>query len=834
MNSNWKCQRAKVIGPGRAIGSRLVLFAVIFMFALLEPARAGRYVFSVRREKTYLNGREFLVKGLRCSNALISDSAAEQLIANLDTFTSYGVNTVGVYFMGSRFGDVKGYNKDGSLNHIYSDRMGRIIEAADRRGMVVLVGCLYWGGSRSKWEAWGREQADAAIANTVRWLKDNDYRNVLVDIDNEGMARRAKGFDSRQMVMAGKRIDRRCIIATNFKGAPPAEADLGIHFSREVAGKPYIDSESTPTNAPGGYWGTYSKVKGYYNYINIGIYSEQMKKNQIAKTIEHLDNGRGYMCASTWLQCVPPYGPNNRPGGDGSKDQPGIRWWLEFLRDRYGPYVPSAAAAGNSKGTVEEVGRWERFETVVRNSRNYQDPFADVVLKAVYTRPDGSKVDFQGFYDGGGIWRIRFMPDMLGLWRYEATFSDGQPGVSGKYRCVKSGVRGMISSFQDNPVWFGFKDNGPVLVRSFHVGDRFFAENFPASQRKVFLDWAQQQGYNMLSVASHYLNRRTEGRGAGWQTPNLWNTKNQKPNPGEYRRMEAIIDELARRRIIVFPFAGFFGRDSNYPTKPKEQSLYIRYTLARIGPYWNVMFNLAGPEPLLGGRGFLRGDLDRLGEEIKRVDPFGHLLSIHNRTGDDQFAQKAYTSYITLQGPKTTDRSRLSRGLLKNLHHSKPLYAQETLWANNKNHPKYSLEDLRKNAWVLMMSGAGLNFAENNGNSSSGFSGSLDLDQRNQSFHDAVKLVWDFFGTLPFHEMNPGQDLVDKGFCLARPGRRYLVYLPSEGTVNVSVSSGHYRVIWIDARNPSRRYDVGTTDDGRNLTPPTGGDDWLVHLIEGS
>ena len=344
MKLTWKCQRMKVIEPGRVIGSRLVMFAVFLTVALFEPVYAGRYVFSVRGEKTYLNGREFLVKGLRCSNALISDSAAEQLIANLDTFASYGVNTVSVYFMGSRFGDVKGYNKDGSLNPIYSNRMGRIIEAADRRGMVVLVGCLYWGGSRSKWEGWGQEQANAAIANTVRWLKDNNYRNVLVDIDNEGMAHRARGFDNRQMVMAGKRVDRLCIIATNFKGAPPAEADLGIHFSKKAAGKPYIDSESTPSNAPGGYWGSYSKVKGYYNYINIGIYSEQMKQNQIAKTIEHLDNGRGYMCASTWLQCVPPYGPNNRPGGDGSKDQPGIRWWLEFLRKRYGPYVPSASA----------------------------------------------------------------------------------------------------------------------------------------------------------------------------------------------------------------------------------------------------------------------------------------------------------------------------------------------------------------------------------------------------------------------------------------------------------------------------------------------------------
>jgi hypothetical protein len=302
--------------------------------------RSSRYVFAVRGGRTYLNEKEILVKGLRCSNTLVSDKTTDELIANLDIFASFGVNTVSVFFMGSRFGDVKGYDRDGSLNPIYAARMGRIIEAADQRGMVVLVGCLYWGNSKAKWEEWTQGQADTTVANTVRWLKEHDYRNVFVDVDNEGMARRAKGFDNRLMVIAGKKVDPTCVIATNFKGPPPPEADLGIHFSKKVPGKPYIESEGTPTNAPGGYWGKYSKRSDYCNYINIGIYNEEMKANQKAITADHLDNGRGYMCASTWLQCPPPSGPNNRPGGDGSKQSPGIRWWLEFIRDKYGPYVP--------------------------------------------------------------------------------------------------------------------------------------------------------------------------------------------------------------------------------------------------------------------------------------------------------------------------------------------------------------------------------------------------------------------------------------------------------------------------------------------------------------
>jgi hypothetical protein len=784
---------------------------------------AGDYVFTVRGEKTYLNGHEFLVKGLRCSNALISDETTDELIVNLDTFARYGVNTVSVFFMGSRFGDVKGYREDATMNPPYTRRMGRIIEAADRRGMVVLVGCLYWSNSKAKWESWTQAQANLAVANTVRWLKENNYRNVFIDVDNEGMALRAKDFDNRKMVIAGKAVDPTFVIATNFRGQPPPEADLGIHHSKKAAGKPYIESEATPSNAPGNYWGKYSKVDGYYNYINIGLYNEAMKANQIKKTDEHLQNGMGYMLASTWLQCVPPYGPNNKPGGYGTKDDPGIRWWLEYIRDRYGPYEPPPLRR-------KTVGKWEWFERTITNPNSYQDPYRDVTLSATYTKPNGSEVDFWGFYDGHSRWLIRFMPDQPGLWRYEARFSDGTPAVSGSFQCVESNIPGMISKDWSNPLWFGYKGGKHVLIRSLHVGDRFFAVNWPDKSRKFFLDWLQEQDYNMLSIASHYLNRDSDGRGKGWQTPDLWNKESRCPNPCEYQKAEAILDSLAARKILVFPFAGFFGRDSDYPASPADQSLYIKYTLARIGSYWNILFNLAGPEPRLKGRPYLNDDLDRLGRQIRNLDVFGHLLSVHNRTGDDYFKDKDYTSFGTLQGPKTLDRKKLNAGLLKNHHPQKPLYAQETLWAGNKFHPKYSYDDLRKNAYVLLMSAAAINYADMNGNSSSGFSGTMDMAQKNQKVHDIIKHVWDFFETIPFWKMSPRQDLVDNGFCLAEPGSRYLVYLESPGAVNISILPGKYSIQWIDARNTQHRIDGNPTTSGQKLKSPKTGDDWLLYL----
>lgn len=96
-------------------------------------------------------------------------------------------------------------------------------------------------------------------------------------------------------------------------------------------------------------------------------------------------------------------------------------------------------------------------------------------------------------------------------------------------------------------------------------------------------------------------------------------------------------------------FAGFFGRDTNYPTDHVEQAHYIRYILARLGPYWNVLLNVAGPEPLHPKGPFIpKEDLCRLGKLIKLLDVFGHPLTVHNATGGDAFKDEAWLDFGTL------------------------------------------------------------------------------------------------------------------------------------------------------------------------------------------
>lgn len=344
----------------------LYWFITICLF-LPEYANAGKQKLTVSENQIMYNKEPVKLIGLRCSNALISDNATNDLIASLDLYKSFGLNTISVYIMGSRFGDVKGFLPDGSLNPGYRDRLELILKSTEKKEMIMIVGCLYWGTSKAKEDLglWNQNDAKTAIANTAIWLKEKKFNHVILDPDNEGMAVREKGWKIESLIAAAKEAHPDLLVANNTKQNPPNE-DLNLHFGNKEEGKPYIDSESTPNRITqkGGYWGIYSKEthqsdKSYYNYSRIGRYTIEMKENQKNKTIHEVQQYNGILLASTWIQCGPAEGingPFTEPGGHSNlgsaKDSDaawnveidklypdaGILWWMEFVRDTYGSW----------------------------------------------------------------------------------------------------------------------------------------------------------------------------------------------------------------------------------------------------------------------------------------------------------------------------------------------------------------------------------------------------------------------------------------------------------------------------------------------------------------
>lgn len=74
------------------------------------------------------------------------------------------------------------FRRDGSLKPRYAERLDRLIRAADRHGVVVIVGLFYFGQDH---RIEGEQAVLAAVDNVTDWLIESDFTNVLVEIANE-------------------------------------------------------------------------------------------------------------------------------------------------------------------------------------------------------------------------------------------------------------------------------------------------------------------------------------------------------------------------------------------------------------------------------------------------------------------------------------------------------------------------------------------------------------------------------------------------------------------------------------------------------------------------
>lgn len=113
-----------------------------------------------------------------------------EFIAAMPEWKTHGLLAVTVNFQG---GSPEGYSKtqpwmnsafdeDGSLRPAFADRMKRVLDAADRLGMVVIVGYFYFGQDE-------RVRDEAAVIRATdeatRWLLEGGWGNVLVEVNNE-------------------------------------------------------------------------------------------------------------------------------------------------------------------------------------------------------------------------------------------------------------------------------------------------------------------------------------------------------------------------------------------------------------------------------------------------------------------------------------------------------------------------------------------------------------------------------------------------------------------------------------------------------------------------
>lgn len=283
------------------------------------------------------------------------------------------------------------------------------------------------------------------------------------------------------------------------------------------------------------------------------------------------------------------------------------------------------------QAAMETVEQWNVFEVALKGPAE-GNPFIEVRLTGVFT--DGVRtVEVAGFYDGDGAYRVRFMPDRPGEWKYE-TKSNRWP-LTGK-----SGV------FTVTPARAG--NHGPVQVRNiYHFA---YADGTPYKPiGTTCYSWThrteQMEEQTLRTLAASPFNKLRmavfpQAHGTKAMPPPRWPFAGQPPrswdftrfNPEFFRHLEKRVGQLGALGIecdlILFhPYDD--DLDWGFEVMDREtDERYLRYVIARLAAYRNIWWSVANEYDFL--RTKTEADWDRYFQVIQAADPYAHLRSIHN------------------------------------------------------------------------------------------------------------------------------------------------------------------------------------------------------------
>jgi hypothetical protein len=290
-----------------------------------------------------------------------------------------------------------------------------------------------------------------------------------------------------------------------------------------------------------------------------------------------------------------------------------------------GDDVPRASARVVSPGPTP---LWDAVDIAIEGpSRG--NPFVDVELDAVLTRPDGTEVRMGGFYDGEGRYVIRPLADAEGAWTFVTrSTARSLDGLAGGFEVV--GPRGG--------------SHGPVHVDGFHfahadgtrhrpLGTTAYAwTHQPDELQERTLETLARAPFTKIRMCvfpKSYLYNANEPADFPFPGSLADGFDLERFDPEHFRRLELRIRQLAELGIqadlILFHA---YDRWGFADLGPAVDDRYLRYVVRRLSGFANVWWSMANEYDLLWSKDI--PDWERLAAIVGAEDPFGHLNSIHN------------------------------------------------------------------------------------------------------------------------------------------------------------------------------------------------------------
>lgn len=490
---------------------------------------------------------------------------------------------------------------------------------------------------------------------------------------------------------------------------------------------------------------------------------------------------------------------------------------------------------------AEPIHQWEVYTLSFKTTKNYTNPYSQiptmgngdllhVTFEGINGEAKNKKIILAGFWNGGMEWRVNFIAPYTGSWRYVSVSDD-------------KSLDGKKGSFEVIPWKEAEKKANPTrrgLIRVKKTGDNA-GRYFEYSDGQPFL-WIADTWWNWTKKEIYFEtfkqlvdDRATKGftigqlfiPGNGWSKKNsLLDTTYSALDTEHMKRVEEMIRYANSKGITIWIHGWWGAKKLNTEIGTEKMRRWWRYLVHRFSAY-NVIWVVAG-EYNLYNYGDLGLDFWKdLGKMIKQDDPYERITSIHNTPpfwfGGKEAPQWTTGSVLHHESWLDYNQCQVGHGKFANemipecvrsgykLQPAKPIVVTEP-WYEFKEGDAAST-DIRFGAWSAILSGAaGHTYG-------GGRVWQADVPESSQRRHTegrekegntldydgaiSMKHLATFFKTLSWWNMTPHPELVteySQPFCLADPGKEYVIYLRYGGVANVhfgeSVRKKNYKFSW--------------------------------------
>ena len=456
------------------------------------------------------------------------------------------------------------------------------------------------------------------------------------------------------------------------------------------------------------------------------------------------------------------------------------------------------------------VERWGIYE-VTLNGPDTGNPFVEVELTAEFKRRDAKgdqTFELQGFYDGNGIYKIRFMPDEIGEWTYTTKSNNTElDGKTGQFTCVKPSEENHGPVHVHKDFYLKYADGtsyhqfGTTCYAWAHQGDVL------EEQTLKTLSTAPFNKMRMCIFPKDYSYNKNEPVYYPYEGKPLKDWDFTRFNPEFWQHFEQRVQDLLKlgieADIILFHT---YDRWDFENMDAESDDRYLRYAVARLAAFRNVWWSLANEYDIMPAK--KESDWDRFFQIIRDHDPYQRLRGIHNCRGWYDHS-KPWVTHTSIQ------TYNMAEGIHYRTRYGKPVIYDECRYEGDVPQGWGSLtpQEMVQHFWAGTVSGCYVGHGETYKHPEDLLWWAKGGVLRGES-PPRIAFLRDFMADAPpFDTLEPIGD--DAGrYILAKHGEYYLVYMTAPQTIILDLKGEQpYKVDRVDTWN-MKIIPIGTAQQG--------------------